>query len=414
MATAQGVTPVRSIFQPVLKHLGHSTGSGVIMPGIDGIRAIAVTLVVVFHVYAFGSRSPAAFLGPIDLRPWLGTGFIGVDLFFVLSGFLLMYPWTRNYYAGKPPPGKKTFYRRRILRIVPAYYAHLLFFFLVMVPAVYSPSMVLSPLGLMSVLAHLSFTQYLFPQTSAGFGINGALWTLTIEAIFYLLLPFVARHFLGKRAFAGLAITLMAAGSWNYLSFHQLYDFAIWLLAKVSVYPYDALTIQRFLALQFPGQAFYFAVGMAMTNLLFLHPFGTQSTSSIRQAVVTAASVAGLLWIMWLLSRINLWQTGWLYVWPVLAALVLGVLVLFAATPNVVSNTILGAAPVRIIGLVSYSIYLWHLPVIFFVRELFLPRHLDGIQAFHFMLATCTTLTLLISYFSYVYIELPFLRKRDA
>lgn len=117
---------------------------------------------------------------------------------------------------------------------------------------------------------------------------------------------------------------------------------------------------------------------------------------------------------MWLLSRINLWQTAWLYVWPVIAALALGLLVLFSATPNAFSNHILGAPPLRIIGLISYSVYLWHLPVIFFVRELLLPHHLAGIQAFHFMLATCTALTLLISYFSYVYIELPFLRKRET
>lgn len=69
------------IFRHLLSRLGHSTGSGEVMPGIDGLRAIAVSLVVLFHIYAFGSASPQLSWFGVDPRPWLATGFVGVYLF---------------------------------------------------------------------------------------------------------------------------------------------------------------------------------------------------------------------------------------------------------------------------------------------------------------------------------------------
>lgn len=332
--------------------------------------------------------------------------------FFVLSGFLLMLPWTKHYYEGGRAPSLKEYYMRRVMRIVPAYYAHLAVFFLIMVPVVHSFSMLLSPLGLMSVLAHLTFTQYLFPSTSAGFGINGALWTLTIEAMFYLTLPSIAHYFLGRRALLGLLAALAVAQGWLYLSFHQLFEFAAWVLPNVNVFKYDPLVIKLFLALQFPAQIFYFTMGMALTNLLFLchkKHFGMGFAASF----LTLLGLAGLFWVMWLIARVNIWNTGWLYGWHAIVAVILGGLVLSAAMPSLVSRKLLGARPVRIIGLISYSIYLWHLPVIFFMKTYFTPAGLEGVQLFQFMLISCLTLTLLIAYFSYVYVELPFLRRRE-
>ena len=403
-----------ALFKKALARLRHSTGSGDAMDGIDGLRAIAVTLVVVFHIYAFGSGSPEVFLAGLDLRPWLATGFVGVDLFFVLSGFLLMIPWTKSYYRGNAVPSTSEFYRRRILRIVPAYYAHLVALFLVMVPVAHSISLMLSPLGLITVLTHVTFTQYLFPQTSASFGINGALWTLTIEASFYLVLPFVARFFLGLRALLGVVVAMLIAQGWIYLSFHQLFDIVAWVLANANTYKYDQFAIQRFLSLQFPAQVLYFATGMAITNLLFFRT-NVLETGYLRGKIVsifTALGLAGLLWIMWLVGRVDLWHTLWLYSWHVIAATVLGFLVLYAAYPSAMSRSVLGFPPLRLLGLISYSIYLWHLPVIFFVKKHFASTTLGGADVFPFMLLTCVPITLFVGYLSYRYVELPFLRRR--
>lgn len=392
--------------------LEHAPRPSKLMEGIDGIRAIAVTLVVIFHIYAFGSGSPAISIAGLDLRPWLGTGFVGVDLFFVLSGFLLMLPWTNSYYTGKPVPSIREFYRRRILRIAPAYYAHLAVLFLVLVPLVHSKSIITSPSWLITLLTHLSFTQYLFPWTSASFGINGALWTLTIEACFYLILPFAARFFLGWKALVGLVVAMLIAQGWIYFSFHQLFDFIAWIYAAMGMLPPDRFTIQMFLALQFPGQAIYFATGMAITNLFF-HCSASKLLNGPVGSLLTVAFLAGLLWIMWLIASVNFWHTSWRYIWQVVAAVVLGHLVLFAAAPNGVAQKILGAPSMRVIGLISYGIYLWHLPLILMVKKYFLPSDLKGVDIFYFMLLTCLPSIILIGYFSYRFIELPFLRRRE-
>jgi len=385
------------------------------MAGIDGVRAIAVILVVVFHIYAFGSGSPAVFMAGVDLRPWLSTGFVGVNLFFVLSGFLLMLPWTKSYYLNKATPNTLGFYRRRALRIMPAYYVHLFVLFLVLVPIAYSVSSVFSRTGITMVLAHFTFTQYLFPQTSNGFGINGALWTLTIEAAFYLVLPFVARFFLGRKTLVGLFVALLVTQGWLYLSFHDLYDFAMFVMSKSSLSDYDSLTIKMFLALQFPGQVFYFAVGMAITNFFFQTSTVDDSSTPAEMlaSVLALLSIAGLFWIMWLIARIDLWNTIWIYLWHVIAAFVLGALVLCATVSSSVARRLLGGRLLRLVGMVSYSIYLWHLPVIYFVKKYLIPSNLGGVEVFHFMLLVCVTLTLLLGCASYIYIELPFLRKRE-
>lgn len=388
--------------------------STVSIPGLDGLRALAVTLVVIFHIYGFGAGSPNVDLFGISLRPWFGTGHLGVQLFFVLSGFLLMLPWVQSHRAGLPPPRLRDYYRRRILRIVPAYYVHLLVFFFLLVPLVHSFAVLFSPLGVLSIFTHLTFTHYLLPHTSASFGINGSLWTLTIEAMFYLILPFVAPWFLGRKAIVGLAVALLVASGWNHLSFHLLYTLALQIAAATGIRIENPFVIKHFLALQFPGQVFYFAIGMALANLAHLPV--NHRIASLLSGKSGGASVFVLLaatfWLMWLTSRINVWQSDWIYIWHILVALVFGLLVLVSSGDNSIATRLLGAALPGSIGRISYGIYLWHLPVIFCVRAYLLPLLPEGLSPFGVLLLTCVPVTLLIAHASYRYVELPYLKKR--
>ena len=108
------------------------------IPTLDGVRGIAVLWVIAFHYAA---------LRPLDSDPWLGAiaavpllnavvrgGYLGVDLFFLLSGFLLSLPWLLRADAGRPPPDLRDYYVRRVRRIVPAYYVQLLLLFLLFIP----------------------------------------------------------------------------------------------------------------------------------------------------------------------------------------------------------------------------------------------------------------------------------------
>ena len=94
---------------------------------IEGLRGVAVLWVVVFHYVVVRSehfRDP--FIDWIDAsyppQVVVRYGFLGVDLFFLIPGFLLVLPWFKHAAEGRDRPSARTFYWRRVRRIVPAYY----------------------------------------------------------------------------------------------------------------------------------------------------------------------------------------------------------------------------------------------------------------------------------------------------
>jgi peptidoglycan/LPS O-acetylase OafA/YrhL len=139
-------------------------------PGLDLLRAIAIVLVVVYHAGLFG------FVLPYDVQRF---GWIGVDLFFVLSGYLIGGQLLAALARGKPPQVGQ-FYWRRALRILPAFLVVVAIYF-------FLPSWREYP-TIPPAWKFLAFTQ--------NFGLRGGTafshaWSLCIEAQFYLLLPFL-------------------------------------------------------------------------------------------------------------------------------------------------------------------------------------------------------------------------------
>jgi peptidoglycan/LPS O-acetylase OafA/YrhL len=172
------------------------------MPALDGLRGIAILLVMLYHANRLQGAVAPDGLSSVLMR----AGWCGVDLFFALSGFLI----TRSLLATRDKPRYfLNFYARRFLRIFPLYYAFLLALFLV-VP------LTLAPGG--PEYARLSANQgwywsYLVnvlvarDQSWVGTPLNtGHLWSLAVEEQFYLVWPLVVL-WLGRR---GLAWTCLA------------------------------------------------------------------------------------------------------------------------------------------------------------------------------------------------------------
>ena len=88
--------------------------------GLDTLRAIAIVVVILFHAYTFG---------PAALHPIASFGWMGVDLFFVLSGYLIGTQLLRPYTRGQRP-SLISFYWRRSIRVLPAYWVVLALYFL--------------------------------------------------------------------------------------------------------------------------------------------------------------------------------------------------------------------------------------------------------------------------------------------
>jgi peptidoglycan/LPS O-acetylase OafA/YrhL len=149
--------------------------------GLDTLRALAIVSVIIFHLQPF---LPAA------LDPIKRTGWMGVDLFFVLSGFLigsqLLKPFPRNQ-----PPKLRAFYIRRAYRILPAYLAVLLLYFTI--------SQWREHERLPSAWKLLTFTANLRMNYPAELAFSHV-WSLCVEEHFYLLLPWLILWLMRKPA----------------------------------------------------------------------------------------------------------------------------------------------------------------------------------------------------------------------
>jgi peptidoglycan/LPS O-acetylase OafA/YrhL len=167
------------------------------IPELDGVRGIAILLVLLFH---FGtSTRPGGILGQV-----LGLGWVGVDLFFVLSGFLI----TGILLNSKGLPHYfSSFYIRRVLRIFPLYYFSVFVFFNVALPIAHNFN------GLAHVVQPVQIWYWLYlVNWYVGFGNPASplthFWSLCIEEQFYMVWPLLI-FVIGRKTFLRVCIALI-------------------------------------------------------------------------------------------------------------------------------------------------------------------------------------------------------------
>jgi peptidoglycan/LPS O-acetylase OafA/YrhL len=331
---------------------------------IDGLRAIAVLAVLGFHCGI----------------PWLPGGFIGVDIFFVISGYLICSIIYRDLQAGTFSIAR--FYERRFKRILPAL-SVVLFSCLILAALVMSP-VEASLLGRSALATTLSASNFLFWRQSgyfdAGSGMKPLLmtWSLAVEEQFYMAFPLIMLLLRGRSRRSLLAI----------LGILCALSFSVSLIAEFtspSLNFYSPLT-----------RAWELGAGTLLAIWQTRRPKVAYGTSWKSEA----AGVIGLLLIVVPILR-YLPQTrfpGYEAIPPVLGA------VLIIASQGRV-NQILGIPPLAAVGLISYSLYLWHWPLLSFARIVSAhplhPRTTIILMAIAFAAATA----------SYFFIEKPFRAK---
>lgn len=152
-----------------------------VFPHVDLLRALAALLVVVYHLEALGSL---ALRGDVFWTLPFRYGWVGVDLFLVISGFVIMLSAARAYERA-PQDFKWPFMQRRLRRLLPLYVLTcLIFLFLVRPEVLLRPIEQLVPV----LLSHALFLQNLSHHTHGV--INGVTWSLALEMQFYLALVF--------------------------------------------------------------------------------------------------------------------------------------------------------------------------------------------------------------------------------
>ncbi|MDX2168969.1 MAG: acyltransferase [Deltaproteobacteria bacterium] len=172
--------------------LARVTSSGRYIAEIDGLRFVAIAAVVIFHL-AWMVLPP-----DVDRRAVLANdpvgwvllqGFIGVQLFFVISGFVLALPFAEARLRGAVPVGLRAYYLRRLTRLEPPYVLSLLLLFALRVAQDPSAAAALLP-HLAASLAYVHTAVYDAPST-----VNSVAWSLEVEVQFYLLMPLFAALF---------------------------------------------------------------------------------------------------------------------------------------------------------------------------------------------------------------------------
>lgn len=398
---------------------------------LDGLRALAILWVFAFHARALLGGGPGS-ANAGTLGNLADTGLLGVQLFFVLSGFLLALPWMRAERSGYAAPSPGRFYRRRAWRILPAFYLHLAVLFGLILPALHGSFVLLGDrLGLLNLATHAGLLHFLHPGSASTFGINMALWSLSIEAQFYLLLPLLAPLFTGRRVWIALPVAVALSLFWKTAAPALI---APWLWQSIqpdlliyfdpvtgAMMPYPPGALALFVERQLPGEFMAFALGMAAANLatrmetarsLSAHP-----ARGLGLEIVAVALLA--VWVVvlsWVPFSSVLWGTNWrLYGMPMLL-LSVAFLVLVAHLGShrppgrmPLLEHVLGNRALAGIGMISYSLFLWHEPILRLVRMGWIA--LPGVTSPALQVALGLAVAIVVAAVSFWAVERPVLKR---
>ncbi len=321
-------------------------------PALTGLRGIAALAVLLFHAFILAGKPPTV---PAPLAWLFSAGWSGVDIFFTLSAFLLTIPFVRTESTRGVEPSLRVYGQHRGLRILPAFYAQ---------------ATILIALGLLglgvtggwseptwaAIFANLFFLYGALPEFGA---MVPPWWTLPVELGFYLLLPLFAKCLRPRR------------WGWLLLGIAASLAYRFWLMNAGLTRTEEIAWVEHL-----PGRLHQFLIGM-LAAYAFARLQARAALPGARAADLLAACAAVL---FVLLPALGLLVSDHafdgvpvrdplLLCWHVLASVVVALLLiaLAAGAPRV--GRVFSSAPARAVGLISYSLYLWHFPVLLAVRE---------------------------------------------
>ena len=331
---------------------------------IDGLRALAVLSVIFYHA---------------GFQVFKG-GFVGVDVFFVISGYLI----SLIIFEGKSKNSFEflKFTERRIRRIFPA----LIFVMLVSLPFAWY---ILPPPDLKGMTSSLAavillISNFYFRNQSGYFDVAGELkpflhsWSLSVELQYYLIFPFILifiYKYFKKWKFEFLSIlALLSLG------------LAQWMIYKSPSHAFFLL----------PTRAWEFLVG----GLAAYYLYNRNTTDSIGWYTSEAGGLLGLFLIGTAVLFFD--QDTQVPAWPTLIPTLGTVLIIIFSSDKTLVGKFLGVKILFGIGLISYSLYLWHQPIFAFARHSnseYLPYSIKIILI---------SITFIAGFISWKYIEKPF------
>lgn len=396
---------------------------------LDGVRGIAILMVVVFHV----NRVSGDNLWDWRTNPLASavssSGGIGVTLFFVLSGFLLFMPFAKALLFKGSWPLLRVYYLRRMFRIFPGYYVSLFLLILVAYQQYLDAN---HRLNLLLFLTFFMDSSRLTFRT-----IDGPLWTLATEWQYYMILPLLCigmallikwvparkRLFAAILCLLGIIVWGLVVRNWGIYYLAHPWKSFLW-------FPPNVVNVLRFFFFGITGKYTEdFAVGM-LISLLYIyaqHPSTraafTQRWQQLSPWLWRAGIIILVFGVMWH------FQSGQPAAWPFLNGIMpvfdwLNEMLLAIGFGLCIAAILFGSESlqrpfswplVRWTGLISYSLYIWHLPLLVLFNTRVLPLfHAQNVYKIYLLYWLWVLLVIFpFSLLIFTFVEKPFMRMGD-
>jgi peptidoglycan/LPS O-acetylase OafA/YrhL len=303
------------------------------IPEIDGLRFVAVFSVVMFHLtgQVVSKSGYAVTTHPIYgyILPFLANSARGVELFFVISGFILGRPFARHYLLGEKKVPLGNYYLRRLTRLEPPYLLNLLLCAIAIHFYIHTP---IGDLAKHLLVSAIYGHQLFYRNVST---LNGVTWSLEIEIQFYLLVPLLVLIYRVRNAIfrrGALLFTMLIASSCQY----WLFGMALWQKPAGVIYSTIFFYLQYFLA------------GLLLSDIYL---------TSLPQWRPSR-------W--WDLASLICWPTYFYFFqwWPPTWMPFLLIIAFIGAFRGIYFPRFFRIEWIALIGGMCYSIYLWHFFVI--------------------------------------------------
>lgn len=369
------------LLQQIPQRLTRITSGGKLIREIDGLRFLAIIPVLIQHMYERYERNTPLTFAANDEKAvtefFASRGFIGVYIFFIISGFILALPFAKHSFANGKKVNVGQYFYRRVTRLEPTYILWITILFIVFV--LHGNNTFLESLP--HYLASITYTHGLIYHKWSP--INPPTWTLEIEIQFYILAPLLAWLFFSianktKRRIINIVAILLIMVAQQYFKFYTN--------------PYN-LTIL--------GHLHYFLVGFMLSDIYVCD--WSQIKKSRWFDIVAMAALA-----------VVLTSWSWDFEFPLRITFLVSLFVLFYAIfKSVKVNSFFSNSWITAIGGMCYTIYLIHLPMEEALVRLTKNIHITDYFSVNLLIQILIALPIILTVSSFMFLlfEKPFMDK---